>query len=157
MPITVNLKGVQTELEVVPAGVYESTVASVTEATSKAGNPMLSVKLRIDAPEDFAGRMLFDNFSLLPQALWRLKRWLLDLGYDPDELEGQIELEPEELVGLEVDVVVVTEMFERKKPDGTMEQVERSRITAYAASGEASMGELFAEADEDADVEFSFD
>lgn len=147
--INVNLAGVKTELEAVPAGTYEAVVASaqVTEAKSS-GKPMLSVKLRIEAPEELNGRMLFDNFSLQSQALWKLKRWLLALGYEPDELETNLELDPEELVGQTCYPVVVNEMYQGQ---------ERSRVTGYdnSLSGAGlDLEDMEGELDK---IDFSFD
>ncbi len=140
MTIKLNLADVQTELTAVPAGNYAVTVSSVQETLSKSSNkPMLAVKLRIEEPEDQAGRILFDNFSLQPQALWKLKRWLLALGYAEDEI-AEFELDPEELVGLDCVAAVIVEPFIRNQGTEAEEQVERNRISAYALGNALEVG-----------------
>lgn len=153
MAISINLEGVKTELEAVPPGNYSCTISSVQHTLSKrSSQPMLAVQLRIDEPEEEQGRLLFDNFSLQRQALWKLKRWMLTLGWDPDELESQIELDPEEFVGMQV-VAVVTNR-EQQQEDGTT--ITRSSVSGYAGVDDF-ISDIGA-ADEDEDEEgFDFD
>lgn len=155
MPITLSLADVKTELEAVPAGNYAVTVASAKEGISKTGNPKIEVKLRIDEPEEQAGRILFDNFSLQPQALWKLKRWLYALGYSDDDFAGEFELDPEELVGLTCVASVIVRPFTKNPGTEQEETVERNNVEAYA-SDNAVTGLAGGDEDEEA-FKFDFD
>lgn len=123
MPITLNLADVQTELEAIPAGNYDVVIASCIEGMSKTSNqPMLTMKLRVEGG-NYDGRMLFDHFSLQPQALWKLKRLMGALGFGADVLKDpSYELEPEDFVGMEVGAAVIIDPYKG---------VDRNKIGGY--------------------------
>lgn len=87
-------------------GIYTLTIAKVEETTAKSsGNPMLAVEYDVMGCE---GRKLFDNFVLTDKALWKLKELLDALGMDTSVM---VELDPNELVGLQVQAKVVQEEY----------------------------------------------
>lgn len=133
MAIQLNLAGISAVLEAVPPDTYPVVVSQCRLQDSKAsGQPMLAWRLRIESPEEFAGRLLFHNTSLQKQALWNLKRTLLALGYEEEELDS-FEFDPEEVVGLTCQVVVTVET----DPNG----VERNKIVALLTDeGAAPIG-----------------
>lgn len=55
-----------------PSGTYDVVIESVEIRTSQSGNPKALVRYAVVDNDEFAGFSLFENFSLLPQALWRL-------------------------------------------------------------------------------------
>ena len=108
MPIVLNLAGVQASqaLTPVPAGQYVVAVNSVKMKTASTGTPMLEWIFAVEEGP-YAGRRLFTNTVVGKQdAMWRVKDFLLALGFAPEELEGAVELEPEQLIGLTATAVV---------------------------------------------------
>lgn len=95
MPVVVNLEGVKTSLEPIPDGVYDARFTKREFKMSKAKQPkvVLEYVFNEDQGEGIAGRKAFLECSLQPQALFKVKRTLVHMGTDPDELETQIDLE----------------------------------------------------------------
>jgi len=97
MPIVVNLAGVKTTLEVIPDGTYPARFTEWKAANSKANQPKVTLISVFDqeAGEEVAGRKAFVECSLQPQALFKIKKSLIDMGADPDDLEENgLDLEP---------------------------------------------------------------
>lgn len=94
MATKVNLAGVSDSFEPVPEGIYEGALTGfkVAEAKSSPGQQYVSLEFTL-AEGEFAGRKIWKNHSLQAQALWALKRTLLDLGADSEELEQDFDLE----------------------------------------------------------------
>jgi hypothetical protein len=140
--IHVDLTGVSTELEPIPPGIYNATVVEVEQKTSKKGNPYLNWKFDVEPNPDtgFDGSTpAWSTTSLLPDALWNLKRTLQALGYTEDQLEGELALDPFDLVGLECTLVIVADWYEGK---------EVSRVDEVLPPGAAPEGP----AEEDTDL-----
>lgn len=101
MPIKVNFTGVQLNSGFEPWPVNTPipfTIFKITEAQSKAGND----KLVFEFQQVGTKRKTWDDYSLLPQALFKLKRLLVSLGYDGESLEGNFDFEPNDILGREV-------------------------------------------------------
>jgi len=78
---------------------YRAHVSKVEPRKGKtSGKPYLSVEFELP---DEDNRKLWQNFSLQPQSLWALKAFMVTLGFDPDDMGGEFELEEEEIVGNE--------------------------------------------------------
>lgn len=96
-PVVVNLEGVKTTLEVIPDGKYPSKMSKYTFAMSKANQPKVTLEFIFDNDGDdnnpAAGRKAFVECSLQPQALFKIKKALIDMGADPETLEGPVDLE----------------------------------------------------------------
>lgn len=94
-PIVVQLAGVKTSLELVPDGTYPANMTKVTFGMSKTQNPKVTLEFVFtgEAGEEIAGRKAWVECSLQTQALFKIKRTLVDLGMDPDELEGPVDLD----------------------------------------------------------------
>src|SRR5229473_2053861 len=103
MPVRLNFAGVETKGTFAPWPVDEDinfTIFNVTQAKGKESKePYLSFEFKqVDG-----NRRTWSNFSLQPQALWRLKKLLVDLGdHDEEELQGDMELNLDDLLGKEV-------------------------------------------------------
>ncbi len=80
--------------EPLPADVYSAVVtkAEYIAQSKNSGMPTCSFEFTInDGPYD--GRKLFRSYSVQPNALVFLKRVLLALGVDPDELSKEIDID----------------------------------------------------------------
>lgn len=115
MPVVVNLEGVKTSLEVVPDGTYDARLVKRTFGMSKANQPKVTLEFVFneDQGEGVAGRKAFVECSLQPQALFKVKRTLINMGVDPDELETAIDLEAQfdALAGAEARIKVAHHMY----------------------------------------------
>lgn len=135
--VNVDLSGVETSRKAIPEGTYEVVVNSVEQKKSREGNPMISFEFEV-AEGKHKGAKLFENCSLQPQALFKLKSVLLALGFDiPDEA---FDLDLKELIGLTCEVEVGHEVYEGKK---------RARILQYNDPSESDEDEEDNEGDED--------
>lgn len=102
MSITVDFSNVQdVEFEVLPAGVY-STVISGAQVKQGQNHPYLALELQIQ-DGDYSGRKVWDNLSFSPNALWKMKKLFSALEM---ETTGNIEFEPEDLIGEEVAITL---------------------------------------------------
>lgn len=63
-------------------GVYEGTIENVEMRRSAKGNSYVSVEIQLDN-----GEKVFDQFSLLPKALWFFRKLFLAVGITSDEPE----------------------------------------------------------------------
>jgi len=111
MPISVNLTGVETKATPLPPGYYRGAVSQCEQKISQSGNAYIAWVFTVVSPEEFMGRKAFYNTSLQPQALWNLKKMLQALGYSEDDLSGEIEFEPTDLLGIEATLVVVEDEY----------------------------------------------
>lgn len=85
---TVDFSAVR-EFEVIPSDDYDGMTKGWEVKTNNAGDGQyVLVKYTVDY--DGMQRTLPDRFSLKPNALWKLKRTLIDLGVDPEALKGEV-------------------------------------------------------------------
>ena len=119
----------------VPPGKYHCTVAGVKPKAASTGSKMLEWVMQVETDE-FAGRRLFLNTVLTEKSLWKTKQCLLALGFTEDELEGNFELDPVELVGLECIVVAGVEEYQG---------VERNSVDRFEPIFEGAEGEDWAD------------
>jgi hypothetical protein len=112
-PIKVDFSGVSTdEFTALPEGQYKVRVFEVTKETSRNGDPYLSWVFRVTQPKEFTGRRAWHNSSLQTQALWALKRLLVALGVGPEDLQGEIEIEPADFIGSECVIRIGHETYQ---------------------------------------------
>src|ERR1700761_8625136 len=121
--VTVDFEGVESGGRSLADGTY---LAEITEAVQKesksSGEPMIVLKWKVVSGKG-KGVVLYDNCSLQPQALWKLKGLLEALGEDvPD---STLDLDLDDLVERQATVVVTNEKYEGK---------DRPRITEYASA-----------------------
>lgn len=109
--VSVDFTGVETRV-LLPEGVYNAKVDEVTLEPND-GKPYLKWKfLTIDEDTKLDNKPLYNNTSLQPQSLWVLGSLLETLGVErPD---GAMDLDLEELVGLELGLVVEHEDYQGK-------------------------------------------
>lgn len=123
--VNVDLSGVETSRKAIPEGTYEVVVNEATQKNSRDGNPMIAFEFEV-AEGAHKGAKLYENCSLQPQALFKLKSVLLALGMDIPNKAFDLNLR--DLVGLTCEVEVGHEVYEGKK---------RARILQYNDPEEA--------------------
>lgn len=96
--------------EVVPEGWYHVRIAKVEEATSdNSGSPMVKLNLKIQTEGPAMGRVIADNCSLQPHALFKLKGYYNAVGYKPAPGQGH---DPDHLLDGECFVYVAHKVYE---------------------------------------------
>lgn len=139
--INVDLSGVEASRKAIPEGTYEVVVNEATQKNSRDGNPMIAFEFEVqDGPHK--GAKLYENCSLQPQALFKLKSVLLALGIDIPNKAFDLNLR--DLIGLTCEVEVGHEVYEGKK---------RARILQYNEPGDSEEGEEDSDDDDDESVE----
>lgn len=117
--VNVDLSGVEASRKAIPEGTYEVVVNEATQKDSRDGNPMIALEFEVTEGAH-KGAKLYENCSLQPQALFKLKSVLLALGMDIPNKAFDLNLR--DLVGLTCEVEVGHEVYEGKK---------RARILQY--------------------------
>lgn len=144
-PLKVNFSDVQTSnFDPLPAGTYVCNVTNyeMREAGEQAknpGSPYINWEFTVIKGE-FDNRKLWSNTSLLPQALFSLKGLMEASGrYSREQLDGDLEFDPDDLVSATVKVVV----RQREYPPGSGDMTNdvkgfRKFDDADASSGSAA-------------------
>jgi hypothetical protein len=102
--------------------VEEATV----ETGEESGKDYIKVTLAV-VDGDFEGTKAYDNLSLQPQALWKLRGFMEALGLATED--GEMEIDPEDFVGLEVKANVIHEEYKGKT---------KHRIDGYAPAEDST-------------------
>lgn len=129
MPKRASGKGVQVDFtgvesgggRAVADGEYLAEVRSVSEEESSEGNPYLKWVWKVIEDGEAKGATLYDNTSLQPQALWRLKTLLEVIGFDIPERAMTLDLKG--LVGKKAKLEVTNEDYKGK---------QRPRVTGFS-------------------------
>ena len=133
--VNVDLSGVESSRKTIPEGTYTLTVNAANQKNSSNNNPMIAFEFEVaDGP--YKGVPLYENCSLQPQALFKLKSVLEALGFEIPNKAFDLNLR--DLIGLTCEVEVGHEVYEGKK---------RARILEYLTP------DLDDEEDEDDDDE----
>lgn len=122
--VSVDLSGVESTRKAIPEGTYSVVVNKAELKDSQSGNPMIALEFEVDQGTH-KGVKLYENCSLQPQALFKLKAVLQGLGFPIPK--GNFNLDADELVGMSCEVEVGNEIYEGKK---------KSRILEYLIPGE---------------------
>lgn len=139
--INVDLSGVEASRKAIPEGTYEVVVNEATQKNSRDGNPMIAFEFEVqEGPHK--GAKLYENCSLQPQALFKLKSVLLALGIDIPNKAFDLNLR--DLIGLTCEVEVGHEVYEGKK---------RARILQYNDPEDSGEEEEDSDEDDDESVE----
>jgi hypothetical protein len=105
--VKVNLAGITVgEYDALPRGLYNCRVTSFVEKTSKGGKPMVEWQFTVTEGE-LKGRKIWLNNTLTKESLWAYKRTLLAVGFTEEQLEGDVEIEADEV--LEQECVIRTD------------------------------------------------
>lgn len=97
--------------EPLPPGTYRGEIKNVDERTTRAGDPMWHLDIKVLQGEH-RGRHVFDNLFFSKSGLRRVKNVGKQLGLP---VEGTSELRPSDLVGLRVRVIVELEEYEGRQ------------------------------------------
>ena len=117
--VNVDLSGVESSRKTIPEGTYTLIVNAANQKNSSNNNPMIAFEFEVaDGP--YKGVPLYENCSLQPQALFKLKSVLEALGFEIPNKAFDLNLR--DLVGLTCEVEVGHEVYEGKK---------RARILEY--------------------------
>lgn len=117
--VNVDLSGVESSRKTIPEGTYTLTVNAANHKNSSNNNPMIAFEFEVaDGP--YKGVPLYENCSLQPQALFKLKSVLEALGFEIPNKAFDLNLR--DLIGLTCEVEVGHEVYEGKK---------RARILEY--------------------------
>ena len=111
MPIKLDFSATQdNDFSPLDAGTYDATIFTIEQKLGRESKqPYLEFTYQLS---DGSNRRLWQNFSLQPQALWKLKQHLVALGQDPEKLAGEFEFDPRKLLGTAVAVSVVTSTWQ---------------------------------------------
>lgn len=143
--VNLDLSGVEVSRKAIPEGTYAVVVNKAELTKSREGNNMIKMEFEVtEGPHK--GAKLFENCSLQPQALFKLKSVMLALGMDIPN--GSFDLDTNDLVGLNCEVEVGHETYEGKK---------RARILEYINAGEADEEEEDSDDSEEEDDEDEVD
>ena len=123
--VNLDLSGVEVNRRAIPEGTYAVVVNKAELTKSREGNNMIKMEFEVtEGPHK--GAKLFENCSLQPQALFKLKSVMLALGMDIPN--GSFDLDTNDLVGLNCEVEVGHETYEGKN---------RARILEYINAEES--------------------
>lgn len=110
--ISVDFSGVESGGRAVPDDDYMATVVSIEEKESAEGNAYLAWKWKI-AEGSYKGATVYDNTSLKPTALWRLKTLLECMGVDV--ANGKMSLNLKEYIGKTIGIRIANETYQGKE------------------------------------------
>ena len=98
----------------VPPGDYRLRVLEATEDTSKTGNDMIKLKLRVVLPNGDDGPSLFDYLVFTESSFWKVDHFLKSCGRHPGEGE-EVELNVGGMAGWECTATLKVELYEGQK------------------------------------------
>lgn len=130
MSNTVNFGDVpDNEFEALPEDRYSVECVDAKLAESKAGKPKITAQFKV-LEGDYENRRLFNDFSLVPKALFNLKNYFVAAGLD---MEGEIDFDdiPEMMKDTQLTVYVTQEEYNGKA------QNRLGNFAAIGADGES--------------------
>lgn len=122
------------DLVPIPNGPYDAEISFAQEGVSKAGNQKIELRWKVLGGE-FANRLVFDNLTFTPNALFRVKQCLAALGWDV-KAKGSQEIGAADLVGLQATIVVGLDKQEGTDESGE-EYAPRNKVIKYKPVGSA--------------------
>jgi Protein of unknown function (DUF669) len=134
-----------------PEEQFKFEVEEVTQETSEdSGKDYLSFKLKV-ADGEYEGTAAYDNMSLQPQALWKLRGFMEAAGMPTED--GPMEIDPEEFTGMIVMGDVIHEDYKGKAKHriNSYSPVEEETTAAAPASSTARRKPAKAADGEDSD------
>lgn len=136
--ITVDFTGVEAGGggRLLPEDTYLFEIKEVEyiEESASSGQPYLKFILAV-ADGEFSGTRAWDNFSLQPQSLWKLRGLMETLGMDI--VEGGMDIDPKEFEGILVKADVIHEEYQGK---------QKHRVNAYMPAESESIADTKASA-----------
>jgi hypothetical protein len=120
--IKVDFTGVTAEGgKLLPEEPFKLEVEEVEEKEGEdSGKPYLEFKFKVVEGE-FEGTTAYDNMSLQPQALWKLRGFMEAAGVET--VDGPMDIDPDELIGLVVTGHIIHEPYKGR---------DKHRIDSYS-------------------------
>lgn len=106
-----------------PEGPVLLELVDIEEKESDAGNPYLAAEFQVPEGEEFAKTKAYDNFSLQPQALWKLRGFLEAAGVETED--GPMDLDLDGILGSVVMADIIHEDYKGKP---------KHRVNGYSPS-----------------------
>lgn len=98
----------------VEPGNYRFRVTEAKEDSSKAGNDMLTLTLRIILPDGKDGPLCIDRLVFIDSCYWKVDAFLKSCGQHPGE-GVNVDVNAENVIGWEGEAALIVETFEGKK------------------------------------------
>jgi hypothetical protein len=121
-------------------GYHKVKIAKVDEGSSQSGNDMLRVTFEVISGEDKGGKV-FENYTLIDTALWKLKGLLQAIGMKAD---GRVQIDLDRMVGKTLEILVSHEEY-----NGQL----RARVSETNKIGSKSASETDEDEDDDEDID----
>jgi hypothetical protein len=124
--ISIDFTGVKSGGGAIPDGRYAAKIIAVERKEGKeSGEPYLELTWEVTSKKCNGREVRFDNYSLQPQALWRLKGMLEAMEVEiPD---GEQDIDFDDLMGSETECII--EVTGQPSPDGDKTY---ARVTGHA-------------------------
>jgi len=129
--VSVDFSGVESGGRSVPDGEYLLEVLSIEEKESQEGNAYLAWKWKV-ADGTYKGVTIYDNTSLKPTALWRLKGLLECLGVDVTD--GKMALSFKDYIGMKTMAAIGNETYQGKQKPRIMDFLRDAAPTESSSS-----------------------
>lgn len=128
----------QKDFELLPSGKYVVEVEDYKESSAgpnakNPGAPIISWQLRVQDPEQYEGRVIWENMAIIPPkgenkgTLWRVKGFLNACGF---EVDGEIDFDPDAVLGSTC-VARVSVQKGRKNQETGEEYDDRNVVKAF--------------------------
>jgi hypothetical protein len=127
----------------VPAGIYRATIdasyAKEVRYGRQKGTPYVTLGFVVSSPEEYSGKVLFNNYMIAGPGAGASRNLLEALGYYSEEYGQQIRFNPNVLHGIEVEVRVRETTTNNGDPANEITGVfpARKRITSATRGCEA--------------------
>jgi len=122
MAFTYKSGSAQNQTYFVPAGTYTVRVIEAKEDTSKKGNDMIRLKLRVVLNNGHDGPALYDYLVVSETAGWKIDQFLSAMGQHPGE-DADVILDADEMVGWEGEAELSVEEYNGKKSNKVAEYI----------------------------------
>lgn len=134
--VSVDFSGVESGGgRALPDGEYLLKVVEVEVKEAQAGGQYLAFKYKV-ANGPMSGATVWDNTSLKPQALWRLRSLLECFNMNP--VDGKMDLDLAKMVGKTVFVEIANEEYQGKKKPRIANLIAGGSPSTPAASASSS-------------------
>jgi Protein of unknown function (DUF669) len=124
--VSVDFTGVKSGGATIPDGRYAAKIIAAEQKEGKeSGEPYMELTWEVTSKKCNGREVRFDNYSLQPQALWRLKGLLEALEVEvPD---GEMDIDFDEIIADETECII--EVTGQDSPDG---ERKYARVTGHA-------------------------
>lgn len=117
-----DYRNVKNEYALIPNGWQSVVVEDVQIDATKNNHEVWKLTLSITSDNDYYNRKIWDNIIFKDTLQSRNKEIFRALGYDVDNQE--IDVEPNDLLGKKVDVLLFQEKYEKDGKEKTINKVE---------------------------------